>query len=147
MYDFSDLQVTIPVECKNRSRTCSLHLKHQPLLNQNKKCCMYMHGHQNRKLCLQLLYVHLILHVASRPVAVRLYNNLPCIVRCPEGQRPLPRRASVDSLDDFQKPPALYRHSTMPGQAPCCALTVAVEIGNLSFSVIVCISVCILYKK
>jgi len=50
------------------------------------------------------------------------------IVRCPNGHRPVPGRASANLLRDFFKFQALVRHCTMPGRSPYGARTGTVGI-------------------
>jgi len=68
------------------------------------------------------IYVLLKIHFSSPSVAVQLIKH-----------QPVPGLASNDLLELFQKLLALLRHHTMPGRAPSCARTVAVEIGRFKF--------------
>ena len=133
------MKTTLAQDCKNFNSTCWLQVNHPQLLKQNIyfvfmfwslevdylcKCNMYFCKNTS------LLTDGCSTHITSAGARTGARTG---IVRCPDGHRPVPGRASADSIRYVLKFLALVRHRTMPGRAPYGARTGTVGIVRFEF--------------
>ena len=98
------IKTTLAQDCKKFNSTCSLHVYHPQLLNRNVYILYYV-------FCLEMKYLYKYnmffckntsLLTGGSSTHKTSAGGLTGIVRCPDGHRPVPGRASADLLRDFR---------------------------------------------
>jgi len=133
------MKTTLAQDCTIFNSTCLLYVNQPQLLKRKIYIYIYLNlcfrSFEVKYLCICNMYFckNTSLLTGGSSTHETSAGARTGIVRCLDGHRPVPGRASADLLRDYFKFLSLVRHRTMPGRAPYGTRTGTVGIVRYEF--------------